>query len=99
MQYTVADFNMEYFATKGLRANALLFTDTQQLLTINRFTNASEAMEYFNFLTKDGGILDKFDKADYKVYAISIQNYQTLYSQKNTSVYEKFFKKYYKTKK
>ena len=95
MQYTVADFNMEYFSTKGLRANALLFTDSQQLLTINRFANAKEAMDYFQFLTKDGGYLDKFDKSDYKVFAISIQNYQTFYNQKNTNIYEKFFNKYY----
>ena len=99
MQYTVADFNMEFFAIKGLRTNALLFTDSQQLLTINRFANATEAMEYYQFLTKDNGTLAKFDKADYKVFAISIQNYQTFYNQKNTSVYEKFFNKYYKSKK
>ncbi len=98
MQYTVADFNMEFFGTKGLRANALLFDDSHQLITVNRFANAKEAMEYYTFLTKDGGVLDKFDKADYKVYPISIQNYQTFYNQKNTSVYEKFFKKYYKNK-
>ena len=96
MQYTVSDFNMEFFGTKGLRANALLFTDTQQMLTVNRFANAKEAMEYWQFLTKEGGTLDKFDKADYKVFAITIQNYQTFYSQKNISVYEKFFNKYYK---
>ena len=96
MQYTVSDFNMEFFGTKGLRANALLFTDTQQMLTVNRFANAKEAMEYWQFLTKEGGTLNKFDKADYKVFAITIQNYQTFYSQKNISVYEKFFNKYYK---
>lgn len=98
MQYTVADFNMEFFSTKGLRSNALLFDDTHQLITVNRFANAAEAMDYFNFLTKDGGALGKFDKADYKVFPISIQNYQTFYSQKNIQIYEKFFKKYYKDK-
>ena len=96
MQYTVSDFNTEFFATKGLRTNALLFNETQQMLTVNRFPNAKEAMEYYQFLTKDGGSLDKFDKADYKVFAITIQNYQTFYNQKNVSVYEKFFNKYYK---
>lgn len=96
MQYTVADFNTAFFGTKGLRTNALLFTDTQQMLTVNRFANAKEAMEYWEALTKQGGCLDKFNDDDYKVFAISIQNYQTFYSQKNIGIYEKFFKKYYK---
>lgn len=98
MQYTVSDFNTEFFGIKGLRTNTLLFNETQQLLTVNRFANMKEAMEYYTFITKDGGALSKFDKADYKVFAISIQNYQTFYSQKNTPIYEKFFKKYYKDK-
>ena len=98
MQYTVSDFNMEFFGIKGLRTNTLLFNETQQLLTVNRFANMKEAMEYYAFITKDGGALSKFDKADYKVFAISIQNYQTFYNQKNTPIYEKFFKKYYKDK-
>lgn len=95
MQYSIADFNTTYYSTKGLRANALLFTSTQQLITVNRFNNAEDALEYWKILTKDGGYLKRFDKADYKSFVISIQNYQTFYNQKNIEAYDKFYQKYY----
>ncbi len=98
MQYAIADFNMTYYSAKALRANVMLFTSNQQLLTVHKFDNASDAMDYWNYLVKSSDFLKKFNKSHYTSFVISVQNYQTFYNKKNIEAYSKFFNKYYITK-
>ena len=96
LQYAIADFNMQNYSNSGLRSSPLLFTDTIQMLTIHRFKNAQEAEDYRTHLLLDGGPLTKYDPADYTVFSISTQNYNTFYNQKNIEAYRKFYEKYYR---
>lgn len=95
LQYAVADFNMQYYSTKSLRANVMLFTEDKQMLTVLKFENATEAMDYWRYLTSSSDVLNKFDKKYYTSFVISVQNYQTFYNKKNVDAYMKFFEKYY----
>lgn len=96
LQYAIADFNMQNYSNSGLRSSPLLFTDTVQMLTIHRFKNAQEAEDYRTHLLLEGGPLTKYDPADYTVFSISTQNYNTFYNQKNIEAYRKFYEKYYR---
>lgn len=95
LQYKLADYNAQYFSNGGFKVNALMFTDSTQMLTIHRFVDAAEAMEYWNHLQSAESPLSKYDKKDYYVYPFSTQNYNTFYKRKNIEAYKLFFDRYY----
>jgi hypothetical protein len=79
----------------GYKVNAMLFTDSTQLITIHRFMSADEAMNYYNHLKQDESPLRRYSDKDHTEYAISTQNYATFYNRKDPSAYAPFFDKYY----
>ena len=95
MQSKVGDFNMVYYANSGFTVKPLLFNDSTQMVTISRFNTAAEAMDYYRHLLREEGPLADYDEADYKVFAISQQNYTTFYKRKKIDAYKEFFDKYY----
>ena len=95
LQYKIADFNTQYYSNTGYKVNAMLFTDSTQLITIHRFMSADEAMNYYNHLKQDESPLRRYSDKDHTEYAISTQNYATFYNRKDPSAYEPFFEKYY----
>lgn len=95
MQYAIADFNMSYYSAKMLKANVMMFTNDQQLITVHKFDNAADALDYWNYLINKSDALKKFNKRYYSSFVISVQNYQTFYNKKNVEAYRKFFQKYY----
>ena len=97
-QYKVAAFNSQYYANSGYKVNAALFTDTTQILTIHRFVNAAEAMNYWRHLQQAESPLQTLAPSDHQEFAISTQNYATFYSRKNPAAYLPFFRKYYVNK-
>jgi hypothetical protein len=95
LQYRLADFNSQYYANNGYRANASLFTDTTQIITVHRFTNADEALGYYRHLSSSESPLQQYAPTDYTHFIISTQNYATFYNRKNIQAYLAFFRKYY----
>ena len=95
-QYRIADFNAQYYSNAGYRVNALMFTDSTQMITIHRFKNANEAMLYYTHLLQPESPLQTYNSDDYKMFPISTQNYTTFYNRKNIEAYRLFFEKYYK---
>ncbi len=95
LQYKLADFNTQYYANSGYKVNAILFTDTTQLLTVHLFRNADEAMNYYRHLGDEESPLRQYADGDYRRFSISTQNYATFYNRKNPDAYDAFFKKYY----
>ena len=95
-QYRLADFNAEYYSNAGYKVNALMFTDSTQMITIHRFKNAAEAMLYYQHLQQPESPLVSYNSDDYIVFPISTQNYTTFYNRKNVEAYRLFFQKYYR---
>ena len=98
LQYKIADFNSQYYSNKGYKVNLLMFTDSTQMLTIHRFVDANEAVEYWQHLQQDYSPLKKLATGDYVVYPISTQNYTTFYNRKKIDAYREFFERYYLNK-
>ena len=98
LQYRLADFNSQYYTNAGYKVNAILFTDSTQLITIHRFKNETEAMNYYHHLAQEDSPLRRYADADHREFAISNQNYATFYSRKDPDAYDLFFKKYYLNK-
>ena len=96
MQMQVGDFNAQYYANAGYRVSPLMFTDTTQMLTVNRFKNAQEALDYCHHLARPESPLSQYGPGDFQVFAISTQNYATFYNRKRVDAYKLFYQKYYK---
>ncbi len=99
LQYRLSDFNSQYYSNSGYKVNALLFTDTTQLITIHRFVDDQEAMAYYRHLRSDESPLRQLADSDHTEFIISTQNYATFYNRKNIDAYMAFFRKYYLNKK
>ena len=63
--------------------------------TASFLNNAKEAVDFARHLQLEEGPLAAYDAADYQVYAISKQNYTTLYNRKRVAAYKQFYDKYY----
>lgn len=98
LQYKLADFNTEYYANSGYKVNAILFTDSTQLITIHRFATENEAMGYYRHLQQAESPLRLYADGDHREFAVSTQNYATFYNRKDPDAYELFFRKYYLNK-
>ena len=95
LQYRIADFNTQYYSNSGYKVNAVLFTDTTQMLTVHRFVNADEAMSYYRHLGQQESPLRQYADADHTEFIISTQNYATFYNRKNIQAYLAYFRKYH----
>lgn len=95
LQYKLADFNSLYYTNSGYKVNAILFTDTSQLITINKFATEAEAMSYYRHLQQDESPLRKYADSDHREFAVSTQNYATFYNRKDPDAYEAYFRKYH----
>lgn len=98
MQVKMTDFNMTYYANAGLKVSPLMFSDTTQMVTVNRFKDAAAAMDYYRHLQRDESPLQQYSAADYRVFVISVQNYTTFYNRKRIDAYQSFFEKNYLSK-
>lgn len=99
LQYQLADFNASYYANSGYRSSPLMFTDSTQMLTIHRFKDAAEAVDYWHHLMQPESPLLQYDKNDYQIFPISNLNYATLYNRKDVAAYLRFFNYYYEVEK
>lgn len=95
LQRKLVEFNNKYYSNSGFKVNASLFTDTTQIITIHRFVNDDEAMNYWSHLQQEESPLSQYAAGDHVEFPITTQNYATFYNRKNPAAYLPFFKKYY----
>ena len=95
LQYRLANFNSQYYSNAGYKVNAILFTDTSQLITIHKFKNEDDAMSYYRHLAQDDSPLRQYPESDYRLFALSSPNYATFYNRKDPDAYAAFFRRYY----
>ena len=95
VQSKVGTFIMNYYANSGYKVSPLMFNDSTQMVTISTFNNANEAKDFAHHLQRPEGPLTDYSPDDYQVYAISKQNYTTLYNRKHVDAYKEFYNKYY----
>ena len=95
VQAKVGTFIMTYYANSGYKVSPLMFNDSTQMVTISTFNNAKEAKDFVTHLLLKEGPMDDYNTEDYQVYAISKQNYTTLYNRKHVDAYRQFYNKYY----
>lgn len=90
-----SDFNTKYYEADHLKITSLLFTMSQQMITVNKFDDIEKAMLYYKSVISNNEVLDGIDPSLYKHFIISSQNYPTFYNKKNIPAYMKFFRIFY----
>lgn len=88
-------FILTYYANSGYKTSPLMFTDSTQMITFSTFKSATEAYDFATHLMRPESPLAEYDATDYQVFAISKQNYTTLYNRKKVDAYKQFYDKNY----
>lgn len=88
-------YNDSLFRDKNLKTTTMLFTMSEQMLSVRSFENKQQALDYYLAMEAENGLLSKYDKNYYKHFVISMQNYPTFYNRKNIEAYLKFFRLMY----
>ncbi len=91
----ISDYNKQQHAIKNLNASSLVFNDSTQMLTVNRFSNADNAMRYYRAITTSAYVFPEGITKAYIAFIISTENYPILYQDKNIDKYMQFFNKVY----
>ena len=95
LRSVIGNFIITYYSNSGYKASPLMFDDSTQMITISTFNDAQEAKDFARHLQLKEGPLADYSPDDYQVYAISKQNYTTLYNRKRVAAYKEFYDKYY----
>ena len=94
---SIANYNREYNRLDELKVtNLFLGSDTNTpIILIRKFNNKEAAMKYYNGVenVSDEFITDA--KVEYEVFAISADNYRTLFTVKSVDGYRDFFEENY----
>lgn len=90
-----SDYNSKYYKGDNLKLTSLLFTMSQQMITVNRFESLNKAMSYYQGVISNNEVLNGINPSLYQHFIISTQNYPTFYNRKNIPAYQKFFRIFY----
>ncbi|HHT04476.1 MAG TPA: hypothetical protein GX005_09190 [Bacteroidales bacterium] len=90
-----SDYNSKFYKSDNLKLTSLLFTMSEQMITVDRFEDIEKAMKYYNGVISNNEVLDNIDPTLFKHFIISTQNYPTFYNRKNIPAYLKFFRIFY----
>lgn len=89
-------FNASYFSLQKFNINSFYINNTQQMVTLSKFANATAAKEYYDILLKDETFSTNIAEETIIAYAISATNYSTFYNKKEArTLYDQFFKDNY----
>ncbi|MBO4504065.1 MAG: tetratricopeptide repeat protein [Bacteroidales bacterium] len=96
VKQNLASFNQTYFSLQRFNVNSFYVNNTQQMVTIAKFNDAEQAMNYYNILVKNEMFSSDINNKTIIPYAISAVNYTTFYNNTEGRVfYDDFFKEHY----
>jgi TolA-binding protein len=96
VKQNVTNFNNSNFSLKKLTVSSFFIDNQRQMITISKFQNNSDAMDYYNLLLKDELFKSDIERKTIEPFAISSTNYTTFYNKRNErDNYNDFFKENY----
>ena len=96
VKYDVSTFNSTYFSLERFNINSFYVNQNEQLVTIARFKNKTEAMNYYIAITTNNVFTPSIQDKGVTIYAISASNYSIYYNRPDDRyLYRKFFEENY----
>ena len=100
VKQSISNFNKTYFSLKKLVISSFFIDNQYQMVTISKFSDGADAMDYYNILVKDNAFKTDIDRQVIEVYVMSANNYTTFYNKRDErSKYPAFFNSHYINKK
>ncbi|MBC8510968.1 MAG: hypothetical protein H8D33_04830 [Cryomorphaceae bacterium] len=91
----ISDYHTNDFENEVFEISAMLMGLDKHLLMIKTFDNSSDVVVYNQLIMDNTEIVNQLNKSDYKVLAISFENFKEFYKNKDVEGYYNFFKKNY----
>ena len=91
----ISDYHAMNFENEVFEISAMMMGLDQHLLMIKTFTTIEDVMLYNQLLKSNSTITNELNKSDYKILAISMENFKEFYKNKDAEGYYNFFKKNY----
>jgi len=91
----ISDYHAMDFENEVFEISAMMMGLDQHLLMIKIFTTSEDVMLYNQLLKSNSTITNELNKSDYKILAISMENFKEFYKNKDAEGYRNFFKKNY----
>lgn len=96
IKQSVNTFNNTNFSLKKLTISSFFIDNTRQMITISKFENSSEAMDYYYIFLKDSTFQSNIESGTIEPYAMSSTNYTTFYNKRGErNTYPAFFNENY----
>lgn len=95
LRYNLVSFNVDNFINMNLTVGVRELTEFVTLIAVEKFKNKDEAMEYYNVVLKEDGIMGTVKREDYSLVLISRNNYNQFLKDKAIADYLGFFRANY----
>jgi tetratricopeptide (TPR) repeat protein len=95
LKILISDYHSNNFENDVFEISAMLMGKDVHLLMIKIFDNSSDVVDYNQLIMENIDIVNQLNKSDYKVLAISFENFKYFYKNKDVEGYYNFFKKNY----
>ena len=96
VKFGLSNFDQKYDKVPNLRITNSFLDKDHHILIVRTFKDETEAMEYFMAIKDDDNVFKDLDKSKIQSFIISVQNFTTLFRNKDVADYMKFFEKNYK---
>jgi len=91
----ISDYHTNDFGNEVFEISAMLMGEDKHLLMIKTFDNSIDVIIYNQLIMENVEIVNQLNKSDYKLLAISFDNFKEFYTNKDIEGYYNFFKKNY----
>ena len=91
----ISDYHSVDFENEVFEISAMMMGLDRHLLMIKTFDSVEDVMMYNQLFKSNNSIMNELDKSEYKILAISMENFKEFYKNKDVEGYYNFFKKNY----
>ena len=89
-------FNDNFFNLKKLSLSSFLIDNKRQMVTVSKFENKDDAMDYYNILVRNDDFEPFIEDGIIEIYAMSANNYTSFYNTRDKrKEYPAFFQENY----
>ncbi len=90
-----SNYNTKFFSLSNLKTKSMLLDDDTHLIIIQKFSNSSKAIKYYDSIKENRKEIDALPPGDFPQFIISSANFPLFYKEKKIENYSAFFQDNY----
>ena len=96
LSFEIRNFNIFNFSMRTFNVVNTTYDANTELITVRSFKNQRQSVNYSKMIANSEDVFSKLANVQYKVFVISIENFNKLQKQKNINDYMLFYNENYK---